>query len=219
MKTLLFLRHGKTHYTGQFPDLSDEGKREIGKAADYIAELVRQQGTTDVMIVSSPAPRALGTADIIAKHLGHLHEVEHELAIRCMDFYDTDAANAIWKSFGTARQVDCAYANDPRFEEGVVIEKRSAIQYRFYGYLGSLLERFVAGKLPDIMIHTSHYEILWSLAATFGFEEPLVHGEVIKLELTPAEDGNVHVRATFREMSREFDCKLPADLFKSQFGK
>ena len=218
MKTLIFLRHGKTAYTGQFPDLTDEGKEQIGKAAAEILDIVGKN--EDVRIVSSPLPRALGTADIIAKKLGYPYEeVEHELAIRCMDFYDNDAANAIWSSFPSARDVDRAYASDPRFEEGVAIEKRSAIQHRFFTYLGSLFERFVADKLPDVMIHTSHYEVLWDLAATFGFKEPLIHGEVIKMELTASDkEGHLHVRATFREYSREFDCKLPAELFASQFS-
>jgi broad specificity phosphatase PhoE len=216
LKTLLFLRHGKTNYTGQFPDLTDEGKREISTAADYIAEIIGQQETTDVQIVSSPLPRALGTADIIAKRLGHSHEVEQELAIRCMDFYDNEKANAIWKTFPVARDVDCAYAQDPRFEEGSVIEKRSAIQHRFFNYLGTLFERFTADRLPDVSVHVSHYEVLWYLAESFGLKEPLIHGEVIKLELTRSSD-SIHVRATFREYSREFNCKLPADLLKTQF--
>jgi broad specificity phosphatase PhoE len=212
LKTLLFLRHGKTNYTGQFPDLTDEGKREISTAADYIAKIVGSK--TFVQIVSSSAPRALGSADIINKRLGLLSVVEEEAAIRRMDFYDDEKANAIWKTFPTARDVDCAYATDPRFEEGSVIEKRSAIQHRFLEYIGMLFERFTADKLSDVSIYVSHYEVLWYLAATFGLKEPLIHGEVIKLELTRSSD-SIHVRATFREYSREFDCKLAADLFKA----
>lgn len=212
------MRHGKTAYTGQFPDLTDEGKEQIGKAAAEILDIVGKN--KGVRIVSSPLPRALGTADIIAKKLGYPYgEVEHELAIRCMDFYNDDAANAIWSSFPSSRDVDRAYASDPQFEEGVAVEKRSAIRHRFFTYLGSLFERFVANKLPDVMIHTSHYEVLWNLATTFGFKEPLIHGEVIKMELSASDKaGYLHVRATFREHSREFDCELPAELFASQFS-
>jgi broad specificity phosphatase PhoE len=215
LKTLLFLRHGKTNYSGQFPDLTEEGKQEIGKAAEYIAEIVGQK--TYVEIVSSPLPRALGTADIIAKRLGQHHVVEEKLAIRCMDFYDSEKANALWKDFHSARGVDCAYANDPRFEEGTIIEKRSAIQHRFWVYLGTLFERFAADKLADVTVNVTHYEVLWQLAATFGFKEPLIHGEVIKLELSHLHEGRIHVRATHREFSQEFDCRLPADLFSEQF--
>lgn len=217
MKTLLFLRHGKTKYTGQFPDLTDEGKQEIGKAAEQIAEIVEEK--TFVQIVSSPLPRALGTADIIAKRLGLLHVIEEYLAIRCMDFYDSEKANVIWASFPDARGVDCAYANDPRFEEGTAIEKRSAIQHRFSMYLGTLFERFVADKLADVTVNVTHYEVLWQLAATFGLQEPLIHGEVIRLDLSCASNDNlIHVRATFRGYSWELDCKLHAELFTEQFN-
>ena len=209
MKTLLFLRHGKTKYTGQFPDLTDEGKREISQAAEYIAEVVGNRSF--VQIISSPLPRALGTADIISKRLGD-YVVQEDLSIRCMDFYDSEKANAIWASFPDARGVDCAYANDPRFEEGTIIEKRSAIQHRFSMYLSTLFERFVDEKLADVTISVTHYEVLWQLASTFGFEEPLIHGEVIKLELSLVSDNsNVHVRATFREYSRESDFELSED--------
>lgn len=218
LKTLIFLRHGKTSYTGQFPDLTEDGVNQISRAADEIRDIVGKG--RKVRIVSSPLPRALGTADIIAKKLGlPFSVIEQEVAIRCMDFHDADAANAIWASFASAREVDKAFWTDPRFEDGVVIEKRSDIQRRFYTYLGSLFEQFVADKLPDVLIHTSHFEVLSGLAATFKFEEALIHGEVIKLELTrPIDPVYVHVRATFREYSREFDCRLPADLFRTQFG-
>lgn len=214
---MFFLRHGKTTYSGQFPDLTDEGKNEIAEAAQYIQEVIGSK--TNIKIVSSPLPRALGTADIIAKKLGYpFEDIEQELAIRCMDFYDADAANLIWTSYPSPRHIDCLYADDPQFELGTVIEKRSAIQHRFYNYLGSLFEQFVVGDLPDAIIHTSHYEVLWTLASTFGFEEPLIHGEVIKMELTAStQENHVHVRATFRECSREFDFKLPWMLFSAQF--
>lgn len=218
MKTLLFLRHGKTSYTGRFPDLTDEGKREIGLAAEHIAEIVRQTEAFDVQIVSSPLPRALGTADIIAKRLAYLHEVEQELAIRCMDFHDNEKANEIWKTFSSARQVDCAYADDPRFEEGTALEKRSAIQHRFDRYLGTLFEKYLADELADVTVCVTHYEVLWRLAATFGYIEPLIHGELIRLDLSRTSDGNsIHVCARFRECMRELDCRLPTELFAVLF--
>jgi broad specificity phosphatase PhoE len=224
LKTLLFLRHGKTAYTGQFPDLTDEGKRQIDQAADEIAQIVGDK--KDIRIISSPMPRALGTADIIAKRLGYKNGeiTEQELAIRCMDFYDNDKANAIWKQFPTARDVDIAYEKDSRFEAGDVIEKRSAIQHRFFSYLGDLFERFAANKLPDVMIHTSHYEVLWYLATTIvGNREPLRHGEVIMINLEKIDPVNKQVKVFmgFRGIAcggaTPIWLKLPPELFRKQF--
>lgn len=220
IKTLIFLRHGKTAYTGQFPDLTDEGKNQISKAAEEIADVVG--GRKNIRIVSSPLPRALGTADIIAKRLGYKdgEVTEQELAIRRMDFYDDGKAEALWKTFPTARDVDIAYMHDPCFETGDAIEKRSAIQHRFFTYLGSLFERFIANKLPDVMIHTSHYEVLWYLAAMFGFWEPLIHGEVIRMDLSATlVPCTVDVRATFRGKSKSFPCMLPSKAFRHQLAK
>lgn len=214
MKTLLFLRHGKTKYTGQFPDLTYEGKQEISSTAEHIAKII--EGRTFVRIVSSPLPRALGTADIIAKHLG-LQAIEEEPTIRCMDFYDNEKANAIWASFPNARGVDCAYASDPRFEEGTAIEKRSAIQHRFLMYLDTLFERFITDKLADVTVNVTHYEVLWKLAATFCLREPLIHGEVIRLDLSRASDDKfIRVQAIFRKCTWGLNCKLPIGLFTEE---
>jgi len=215
MTTLLFLRHGKTNYTEQFPDLTEDGKREIAEAADHIASIVGER--TDVKIISSPLPRALGTADIIAKRLRQAQDIEQELAIRCMDKYNEDGANALWRSFPSTSDMNRAYEEDPRFDLGEVLERRSSIQNRFFSYLGLLLELFASGKLSDVTIHTSHYEVLWKLAGTFGFEESLGHGEVIRLELSEGGQGTIHVQAAFRECNREFLCKLPSQFLFEQF--
>ena len=211
-----FLRHGKTNYTGVFPDLTGEGAHQISVAAEEIAANI---GTaTDIQIISSPLPRAIGSADIIAKKLGvPPQSIKQEPALRCMDFYDADKAGAIWKSFPSARHVDLAYAGDDRFEMGDIVEKRSEIQYRFFEYLGNLIKRFNTGELPEVMIHTSHHEVLWELAASAGFEEPLIHGEVICLELSPIRSQVVCVERVFRNRRASFLLLTPAAAFRKNF--
>jgi broad specificity phosphatase PhoE len=222
--SLLFLRHGKTAYTGQFPDLTEEGVKQIQSAAAEIAQIIQthHKAGADIQIVSSPAPRALGTADIIARHLGHPHEVEPCLDIRCMDFYDVDGANALWREFGTARDVDRAYATDPRFDTGEVIEARCNIQHRFFYYLGELFERFAEGKLPDVVIHTCHFEVLYFLASMLmGIDdtEPLIHGEIIRIGLEPGGDRHhVLVTQVFRGHTKTNVFALPSAAFQHQFA-
>jgi len=216
-KILLFLRHGKTNYTGVFPDLTDEGKREIENTAERIARIAKgMEGKT--IIVSSPTTRALGSADIIAKRLGYPSQIVKEQALRCMDFYDPEKANEIWKEFPTARDVDRAYASDPRFEKGTVIEKRSAIQYRFFAYLGTLFEKLPADDSEDIAVIVSHYELLWSLASIFHFKDPLIHGELIRLDLSyKAVSPEIQTSILFRNCARSFNCRPPVDAFMHQF--
>jgi hypothetical protein len=141
-----------------------------------------------------------------------------------MDFYDNEKANAIWKRFSTAREVDIAYDKDYCFEVGDAVEKRSAIQHRFFAYLGSLFERYTVGKLPDVMIHTSHYEVLWYLAGSIvGMQEPLIHGEVIRIDLEDwsPTGGKVKVFMTFRGIAKGAATplwfRLPDALFQAQF--
>lgn len=215
--TVLFLRHGKTRYTGQFPDLTPEGEKEIQLAADEIVKIVG--GCTGIRMVSSTAPRALGSASIIAHAIGYpMANIKHEEAIRCMDFYDAEGAQKLWSMFGTARNVDRAYEEDARFEDGLVVEKRSAIQRRFMGYLGKLTEEFRNGELPEITINTCHYEVLWRLAMLIDPGEPLIHGEIIRVDMSlsgPA--GNVVLDCSFRDKQQKFAIQTPTDAFAAQF--
>lgn len=215
--TLLFLRHGKTLYTNKFPDLTDEGKKEAGRAAEEVREVACSK---NIRIISSPAERARGTAHIIAGRLEYRGGIEEQAAIRCMDSLDETAAKSLWSSFPSARAVDHAYVNDPQFELGKIVEKRSVIQFRFFAYLSKLFEDFLAGKLPDVVIIVSHYEVLWNLTTVFDFKEPLIHGEVIKLELTLFDGkGNVvEVNGVFRKHNVLFYCELPEKLFAKQFS-
>ncbi|MEY2664694.1 MAG: hypothetical protein RIT04_502 [Candidatus Parcubacteria bacterium] len=222
-KKLFFTRHGKTAYTGEFPDLTPEGIAQAFQVAGQIADIIARFNTTDVSIISSPLPRALGTASIIASKIEYPQQaIKHEPAIRCMDFYNPEQAEMIWKSFGSARAVDIAYSDDPRFEQGFIVEKRSAIQRRFYRYLGELFERFISDDLPDVMIHTTHYEVLWQIALKainrHNVESPpLSHCELIQLDLEEVRGLQVRTHITFRGFTDMMCFKLPSTLFGDQF--
>lgn len=219
MKTLFFLRHGKTEYTNIFPDLTEEGKREAEQSADHILEIM--EGSEDLKIISSPLPRALGTASIIANKLGYHSDIKEENAIRCMDFYDEEKAFAIWQSFPSARGVDKAYDTDKRFETGEYVEKRSDIKRRIFGYLRSVLEELILDNLSDFTIHVSHYEVLCNLVSIFELKEPLIHGEVIRIDLVrESSSGDTIVKIFFRNHCEHLFLNLPRDLLSFQsFGK
>jgi len=177
---MLFTRHGDTLYTEVFPDLTDKGARQIRATAEEIHNIVR--GRNPVVLFSSPSPRALGTASIIARRLQIPEkEVRIEVAIRPRDHHVLKRRS---------------------------VESAGAIQDRFFTYLGRLFELFVAGKLPEVLIHVSHYEVLRTLSDSFGLGKEFHNGELVRLDLSEStvKKGGVHVHAMFRQRTREFEC-------------
>lgn len=72
MKTLFLIRHAKSSWDDpSLPDherpLNDRGKRD----APMMGERLAERGVTADLIISSPAVRALTTAEIIAKKIGY----------------------------------------------------------------------------------------------------------------------------------------------------
>ena len=71
---MLLLRHGKTNYTGIFPDLTEEGLEQVRGVSerDVCSWVARYEiEHKNLAIVTSPAPRAHGTAWEVAKYIGH----------------------------------------------------------------------------------------------------------------------------------------------------
>lgn len=79
-KTLYLVRHAKSSW--KFPDLSDferplnsRGKRD----APFMGELLAKQNILPDLIISSPAKRAISTAEIIAGKIGYnFDSIVHE---------------------------------------------------------------------------------------------------------------------------------------------
>jgi len=72
MKTLILVRHAKSSWNdAALPDrerpLNDRGKRDLARMCKRLAE----RGVKPDLIVSSPALRALATAEVIAKKLDY----------------------------------------------------------------------------------------------------------------------------------------------------
>ena len=76
----IFLRHGQTEYTDVFPDLTNKGVETVTNSANSIECFLK--GNSNVVIVTSPAARAQGSASIIAKIIGHRGKIINEPAIR-----------------------------------------------------------------------------------------------------------------------------------------
>lgn len=65
MLTITFARHGAYDFT----DLTDEGR----KKSQSLGQVIHAQDFDQISILSSPLPRALQTAELVAEGLGHLN--------------------------------------------------------------------------------------------------------------------------------------------------
>lgn len=69
-RTLLLLRHGKSDWSNATDDFTRPLKKRGKKAAVRIGQWLREQELIPDLIVSSPAVRALGTAEKVCEALG-----------------------------------------------------------------------------------------------------------------------------------------------------
>lgn len=201
---MLCMRHSKTKYTQVFPDLTEEG-----------ADLVRTFGTPKVRewmdrhgidpdavsIVSSPAPRAHGTADLIREGIGHRGEIELSERIEPLRWKDPARCASIIKEM-------VGYINletEPRFADHTLFEPLSEVHGRWASFLLDALERRAStGEMGHNMVVIAHYETFCGLISEM-FQYPpeqkteLKHIEPISLEFYSGFQGGYLVKGSFRE--------------------
>jgi hypothetical protein len=96
---------------------------------------------------------------------------------------------------GGIHEVSRAYFSDPRYDEGLILETKVAIQERFSTYLGRLISKlFEAKNHKMFVISVSHYEVLYAITEKLFHvierqQMPLSHGEVVLIKFLPTGDG------------------------------
>lgn len=143
-----------------------------------------------------------------------------EEALRPFDVYDRAAAQKLFASFGDHTHEDIGYHTDPRFEQGVIMEKRSDVLARFWAYVAGLYEQFDrdARNLPDVIVHITHFEVLGDLAATIGETNRIGNCGYVTLELSSTDEVTILTKATFGDKSITFKTQSPTKLFRRAFG-
>lgn len=190
---ITLLRHGQTEYKDIYPDLTEEGKDTIRRAAEQIA--VNLKNDEDVMIVSSPKARARGTADIVRAILHHDSEVRMIPGITSMATRDPEKAMDMINEFladDGIMAVDYAYTHDSRFDEKDIWEPRDEIQKRFLRNLEYAIRGFKRiakhAELPKPhLIAVTHFEVLSPLLSDifqlkYPEEPTLKHGELVEID-------------------------------------
>jgi len=213
----VFIRHGETEYTDNFPDLTDAGRETIKRAAVKIRK-IHSLRHEPLRIMSSPSPRALGTAAIISQIMGCDQRVIKAPLLSPAGVRDRQRGAEIFNEHvgnGGFRQLSACYGSDQRYEDPAIFEPRTQVVSRFYEYLGQLVRNLLAGTRPLFVVCVSHYEVLYHLVETslsldYAKDNPLTFGETTLMSFYDIGPGSkVEVCLTFRDRSQNmvFDYK------------
>ncbi len=210
------IRHGDTRYTGDYPDLTEQGIEQISAQADTLSDEV-DQNKEEIIFVSSPTPRTRGSMDIIKEKLGLAEQRTNVVhGIRGIDVKDMpkalDIINEIMGDGFDLTKIDRAYATEKRFEEmpdvweaPSNVEKRSlrALEYAIRGLIKA--KELTPDRNPHI-VATSHFEIVDLLLAKVFYREPgdFPPGSRVDLALFESEQNpqQINIEVTFRGETR-----------------
>lgn len=160
---LLFLRHGKTNYTGKPNDLTPEGELHARQvAADFVSSWVRRSkiAHSDLTMVSSPAPRAQYTAAVVAEVLGYKEPVVIRDELQPMIWRDPDRALVACKGLSGKGYID--YETEPVFADPMIFETPDEVRKRWYSFFSEYIQ-FALKTGPGNAIFVSHYEVFCNL--------------------------------------------------------
>ncbi len=201
---VLLLRHGKTAYTDIFPDLTQEGIDHVRRVANTeIRPWVETQEHLGyrIHLMTSPAPRAHGTAHVVAKEVG-LPDPFFDPALRPMDQRDVVGCRTALGTLSGRGYIN--YETEPVFRDASLFEQPQEIRRRFYDSIIQWTHRFGRNQERSALIIVSHYETLCALTEELFFvtateTTALRHAETISLSIhTSDRDGLYVVCGEFR---------------------
>lgn len=224
------MRHGKTEYTNQYPDITEDGFAKIIENGKYLKEKV-DKDKEDVLFVSSPAVRARGTLDILK---GAMNEEASEprvlKSMRSTEIRDhKEAMKMVDSVIGPEKDIpkfDRYYATNDALENSPDIwQPRSEVESRFFTALEYAIRSFrkynennyseTVSKTPHL-IAVSHFEFLnHFVAEVFGLDlekdDLLKFAEMIELTIFESIDDEeaISIKVIFRGQERDiiFDRK------------
>lgn len=112
MKTVYFVRHAKSSWDDPMLRDIDRPLNKRGKHdAPLMADMLKGRGVKPDLFISSPAKRALSTAEIFAAHLG-VEDIRIEP--RIYEAYPSDVLQVI-QSLGDQHEVVFVFGHNPTF--------------------------------------------------------------------------------------------------------
>ncbi len=201
---IYFVRHGETRYSGVFPDITEEAQEHIRTvvAPDIASWRKRAPTHCPFRIVTSPAPRAHGTATEIDQALEYRHPegipFVHEL--RAMDWIDPQLALLACRGLSGKGYIH--YETEPVFQDPAIFEQQDSIRHRLFTWMRFLFNSWGIAQSPFSVVAVTHYEVLCHLTQLCGIvptaETALRYAESIQVESSDLGAKDVRMTIHFR---------------------
>jgi broad specificity phosphatase PhoE len=158
---VISIRHGESKYTEQFPDLTDEGIRQIRQTARRLEQRIKSYDT--VRWYSSPAVRARGSASVFAQELGlDLDGLQIVEDLRPFDIHRFKEYMAFNNTQSTNLYGEMWITNPLLQRRNDLIEHRPSVEKRSHKALRRILAQVydlaAAGNGNTVGIVFSHFE-------------------------------------------------------------
>ncbi len=201
---ILCVRHDKTHYTGELPDLTPEGIAHMREVAEGVVRpwaTALQVTAHDIDILSSSAPRALGSAMTVLERLGWSGPPTVEDGVGPMLWRDAARCQAALGGLKGRGYID--YETEPMFADPTLFETPSEIRLRLYGFLARLCQQYARAGVARPRVIFTHYEVLCHLTHDLfdiiaSEHTALRYGEHVELTLSYLTDSEVLLWGRFR---------------------
>lgn len=201
---LLCLRHGKTTYSGVFPDLTPHGIHEVRQVAgSYVSEWIHSRSVTErsMQIFSSPAPRGHGTAAIVAEEIRYPYGVTIFPELDAMNWRHPERCKAALNGLSGKGYID--YETEPIFADPELFETPGEIECRWYKFFTWLIRSARDDDVRANIILVSHYEVLCHIVRdlfdiTASEKTALQYAEPITLSIHDSDAHSVLISGVFR---------------------
>ena len=208
---ILLFRHGRTKYlgNGSFPDLTPEGIAQADEMTQtrIIPWLSKHEVRLEnLLFLTSPAPRAHGTAWMVAREIGYLHphRLQFPDGLAPMFWRDPVKAQEMLLPFRGRSYVD--YETELAFQDADVFETPGEVRARWYAFFADLIRQRIRSpnsRFQNVFI-SSHYEVLCNVTHDlFGIvasaHTALQHTEPIMLTISEGSyRDEVYITGEFR---------------------
>ncbi len=165
------VRHGRTLYREEFPDLTDEGVEEVQDTALAVKSEIPE--FKRIHLVSSPAARALGTAETFLETVGlSVEVVKTDPDLSPMEMINITEFLIYDRAHRTPREGEMWIRHAIFGSDNPMTESRPKVKTRAFRFLQMFTDMIHAEGPGTLGIFFSHTEILYHYMHALFLEHP-----------------------------------------------